>query len=740
MVKGRSKALLMTTAGVALACLAPELAVAAPQAFGSSTGASAQGDPPGQAPASGGEIVVTAQKREQREIDVPQSVSVFTADELRSVHAVRLDDYYNRIPGAAINEAQAGQARLILRGINTGSDATTVATYVDETPYGSATSLANGGTLTPDLDPGDLARVEVLRGPQGTLYGANSLGGLLKYVTVAPSTAAIHAAAQVGVEGVDHGGTGWSERASLNIPVSSELAVLGSGFYRDDAGYISDPHNGKNVNSDRAYGGRFSALFKPTDKLTLRANVLLQNIDSDAPNTVDVNPGTLTPAIGRYVQSHIVSQPSDIAYRVYNGTGTYDFGPVTLLSASSWGNLRQNEVQDATGLLGTPSSIGETVIQQRFTQEVRLASSKPGWLDWTIGGYYTRERDTIDQNLGFNSAVNGQVTMGGLELVHLPTFYREFAGFANGTIHFSPMFDLTLGGRYSHNKQSSAEVVGGLLVPGGASYIGNSSDGVFTYSVAPAFHPNTDTTIYARVAKGYRPGGPNVIPALAPGNVPRQFGPDTTVNYEIGIKSELIHRLLSVELTGFYIDWNKIQLLEAVSGFGVNVNGGKARSKGVEFSGSLTPATGLTLSANGAYVDAYLTQDVASLGATSGAELPYTAKFSGTLAADYEHPLGGGLDGTIGVSWRYTGHRESGFTTAPVAQYPSGQYRLPAFSQIDAHAGITYGHFRLDAFVRNLTDRRGILNVGTLGTAENGAIPVAIVRPRSIGATLGFRY
>jgi outer membrane receptor protein involved in Fe transport len=261
-------------------------------------------------------------------------------------------------------------------------------------------------------------------------------------------------------------------------------------------------------------------------------------------------------------------------------------------------------------LLGTASSIAEQVNQYRFTQEVRLASTSAGWLDWTLGGYYTRERDLIAQNLGLNDPTSGQLVAGGLELVSLPEFYREFAGFANGTIHFSPQFDLSLGGRYSHNTQSSAEVVGGALVPGGEAFAGNSSDGVFTYSVAPAYHLTTDTTIYARIARGYRPGGPNVIPALAPASVPREFGSDTTTNYEIGLKSDLIRHVLSVDLTGFIIDWNQIQLLTAVSGFGVNVNGGTASSKGVEFSSTLTPAKGLSLSANGAYIDAKLTQDV----------------------------------------------------------------------------------------------------------------------------------
>ena len=251
--------------------------------------------------------------------------------------------------------------------------------------------MANGGTLTPDLDPSEIERVEVLRGPQGTLYGANSLGGLIKYVTVAPSTDAIHASAQAGIESIDHGGTGWSERAALNLPISSDLAIRGSGFYRKDAGYIDDPNHGSNVNSDKEYGGRLTALFKPTPEFTLRGTALLQNIDSNGFNAFDADPVTLAPTIGRYDQDHIVSTPSNIRYRVYNVVGTYDFGPVALLSSTSWGNLRQNYVQDASSslapLLGAPvgtvipSSIPETIDQKRFTQEVRLASANHGFLD-----------------------------------------------------------------------------------------------------------------------------------------------------------------------------------------------------------------------------------------------------------------------------------------------------------------------------------------------------------------------
>ncbi|TWB13068.1 outer membrane receptor protein involved in Fe transport [Nitrospirillum amazonense] len=691
------------------------------------------------------EIVVTAQKRVERLIDVPQSVSAVSAEALQQAHADRLDDFFTRVPSAALVETQAGQARLILRGINTGGVGATVATYVDETPYGSATSLANGAILTPDLDPSDLERVEVLRGPQGTLYGANSLGGLVKYVTVAPSTDAVHAAAELSTEDVAHGDTGWSGRASVNVPLADTLAVRASGFYRRDPGFIDDQHE-KDINDGRTYGGRVSALFKPTDALSLRASVVLQNLDSNGTNQVDVDPLTLKPVLGDYRQARVVAQPSDMQYRVYNLTGSYDFGPVQLLSSTSYSSLYQNALEDASGLygdlltgaFGVPlgASQVQQVQQRRLTEEVRLASTDTGWLEWTVGGFYTRERNAINQIIdGVDGASGAHIAdFSGLALANLASRYEEYAGFASGTVHLNDQFDLTFGGRYSHNEQDAVQVSSGPLA-GDSDYTAHSSDGVFTYSVAPSFKPNEDTTIYVRVAKGYRPGGPNVLPPGAPDAVPHQFGADTTTNYEIGVKSELLNRKLSLELTGFYIDWDNIQLFSSVDDYGVNINGGTARSQGIEASVTMQPLTGLTVSLNGAFVDATLTSDAPPLvGGLKGDRLPYTARFSSTLAVEYQRPLSETVDGIAGFSWRYTGDRLSAFDTS------YGQRHLSAYSQVDAHAGVTFGAYRIDAFVRNLTDSRGILDVGAAGSALDGNVTAAIVRPRSFGATLGYRF
>ncbi|MEO7691923.1 MAG: TonB-dependent receptor [Sphingomonas sp.] len=698
-------------------------------------------------PSGGGEdIIVTARKRDERLIDVPQSVSVISPEMLAGIHAERFADYFTRVPSASIVETQAGQTRLVLRGVNTNGVGATVATYVDETPYGSSTSLANGAILTPDIDPLDLQRVEILRGPQGTLYGANSLGGLVKYVTVAPSTDGIHAAAEAGLESVSHGETGWSGRAALNLPLGDSVAIRGSGYYRDTAGYIDDPVRGRDVNGDRTYGGRVSLLVRPTAALTLRGTIFLQNIDSDASNTVDSDPITLQPTLGDLRQRRVVGEPNQMRYRIYNVTGDYDFGPVSLVSSTSWATLDEKQIQDISGLygplltdaFGTPlgSILNQGVTQRRFTQEVRLASTGKTAFEWTLGGFYTREINAIDQSLDAIADPGGAHLPGfdDLALATVKSSYREIAGFASGTYHFSPHFDLSVGGRYSHNSQTARQTSSGPLA-GDSDVAGTSSDNVFTYAIAPAFKPNEHLTFYARVARGYRPGGPNALPPSAPTSVPRQFGPDTTTDYELGVKAELLDRKLSVELTAFRTDWKNIQLFASIGGFGVNANGGGARSKGVELSLTARPIKGLTLAANGAFVDAVLLDDApVVVGGLAGDRLPYSPRFSSTLSADYEGSLGGKLSGRIGASWRYTGTRQSAFDTS------YGQRRLDPFGQIGAHAGISYDRFRLDLFARNLTDSRGVLDVGSAGSAQNGAIAVAVTRPRSFGVALGVRY
>jgi len=684
-----------------------------------------------------GEVVVTANKRTEKLHDVAQEVTSLSGSTLDLQQAAHFEDYVTLVPGFNLVSAQVGQSRLVLDGVNAGGDSATVATYFDETPYGSATGVANGGVLAPDLDTFDVNRVEILRGPQGTLYGASSLGGVLKFITNAPDPSHFSAKVEADGENTDHGGgDGGSVKAMVNVPISDQIAIRASGFYTDDAGYIDDPLRGaKNINETKFDGGRVGIYLHPIEKLTIRLTAAAQNINSNGDSVEDLNPANLQPLTGQLTQSRTFAQPNDITYRIYNATADYDFGFADLLSSTSYGTLHQSTDEDATVLLGIPSGIEQELQQQKFTQEVRL-TSKPQQLEWLIGGFFTRERNELNQDLGeVDPAHPPQFAVDGLEFVTLDSVYSEYALFGNVDYHFTDRFDLSVGGRYSHNEQSAGQVTSGLLVGPAFNEPGSSSEGVFTFAVAPKYKINDDVTVYARVSKGYRPGGPNVLSPGAPAAVPRSFQSDSLIDYQAGVKADLLDKTVSVDASVFYIDWSRIQLLADVSGFGVNINGGKAKSDGVEGTVTYVPLRGLNLSANAAYTDATLQSNTGPLlGGVSGDPLPYSAKWTWALNADYSHALINDARGFVGGSLRYVGDRKADFD-------PNiGQVPLPSYVSLDLHLGVDWKNYRAELYAKNLNDARGILSLTGFGATPNGGVMAGVERPRTIGLSLSAKY
>jgi len=709
----------------------------------------------------GNEIVVTAQKRSQTLIDVPQSVSVVSGATLEQQGATNFADYLKNVPSLQLVQSTPGQGRLVLRGINTGGVASTVAVYVDETPFGSSTGLANGSELAGDFDSFDIARIEVLRGPQGTLYGASSLGGLLKFVTNAPSTAGFEAKALGGVEFTDGGDASYRGAAMVNVPLGETLAFRASGSYRKQGGYIDSIGTAgsnlrSNINDFESYGGRASLLWKPDVNFSVRLSALFQNLYVNAPSIVEADPATLKPLYGGLTQSEYLPTFSNVKYRLYNGTIDYDFGGVTLTSATSYGeqiqSFRADYTANLSAVLGSYVYFDQLTENRKWTQELRLASNSGDFLEWMLGGYYTHEKARIFQNL--KTAVPG--TPGELTPIDLPfelavfnldSRYEEIAGFANATLHLSPWFDIDLGGRYSHNSQRAEQATDGILL--GTALIDGlrSSDNVFTWSVAPKVKFGERASLYARVAKGYRPGGPNVIPIGSPPGTPTTFDPDTVTSYEIGFKGDTDDRSASIEASLYHIDWNNIQLAAVVNGFGVNVNGASAKVDGAEIVATLRPTAGLTTSISFAYNDARLSGDTdpVAVGALKGDRLPFTPKYAVNANADYEWDIGSDLTASLGASIRSVSRQSGGFDPAYLGAF--GRFpRVKAYEVIDLRAGVDFGRFALNAYVNNLTNSGGItstqalLGVAGLPRNANGALGTGVVRPRTIGvnATIAF--
>jgi outer membrane receptor protein involved in Fe transport len=261
---------------------------------------------------------------------------------------------------------------------------------------------------------------------------------------------------------------------------------------------------------------------------------------------------------------------------------------------------------------------------------------------------------------------------------------------------------------------------------------------------------NANTTIYARVAKGFRPGGPNVVAPGAPPEL-RTFKSDTVISYEAGVKAQSADHRFSIDAAAFHINWTGIQLFTQVVDpatnipYGVNINGSHAKSDGLELTATARPATGFELSLNGAYTNARLTAATpADVGGRDGDQLPYTPKLSVALNGDYHWRLAADARAHVGASLRHLSGQTANYDPAFVATY-GRQRHVPAYSVLDLGAGVDFGHFDIEAYVKNVGNRHGITSdvgptSGGLQLFPGGASGTGIIRPRTIGMTLGFNY
>lgn len=711
------------------------------------------------------DIIITAQKREQTLRDVPQSVSVVSQAVLERQQAASFQDYVALIPGLSLQQPAPGNARLVLRGVNTGGVSATVAVYVDDVPFGSSSGLVNGSGLAADLDAFDVARIEVLRGPQGTLYGASSLGGVLKFVTNAPDTKALVLRARGGVETTRGGEVSYNGAAVVNLPLGDTFAIRATGHYRKVGGYADSIGTAgslvkNDINGATVYGGRVSALFTPTSSLSIQLTANIQKIDAQSPSGIETDPITYQPLYGRLTRSVYAPERNLTDYRIYSGNIGLDLGFAKLTSVSSYATLDRRFLQDETYYgrsIGFDAAFCTTLPNcnivkrqqnrvRKFTEELRLSSNGKSAIDWLIGGYYTRETGLISGFLGTDDPVTHQPAGPGalLQTTGLDSVYREYAAFANATWHLTDRFDVTVGGRYARNSQDGQQtnVTLGTVFPFAPL---KSAENVFTYSVAPRFELSKHVALYARVAKGYRPGGPNVVSIPFVPGTPLTYKSDSTVNYEAGIKADTLGGALSVDLSGFRIDWSRIQLYQNVNNAGVNTNGGKAVSQGFEATITARPTVGLVFAANAAYTDAHLTQDtdLTYVGGHKGEALPYTPRVAVSVNGDYEWRLGGTAKAFVGGTVRLVGEQITDYD--PAFRAATGhQRRIPSYQAVDLRAGIEFGKASFEIYVRNLTDTRGVIDVsgigGGLGSVPNGAVSTSFIRPRTIGLSLTVGY
>jgi len=729
------------------------------------------------------EIVVTATKRSQALADIPMSVSVLSSELLERQKATNFQDLVGLVPGLSINSSQRGATRITLRGINTGGVASTVGIYFDDVPFGSSTGLANAAVVSGDFDTFDVARIEVLRGPQGTLYGASSLGGVMKYVPNQPNTEKFEAKIQGSAEDVQDGDMGYAFTGAVNIPVNERFALRASGFYRADDGFIDSIGNNpiatltdpgvnviegtrveENLNSLDTYGGRVSGLFKATDTLSITLSANMQNIESGAPHLIDADPVALNPLNSRPVQSRYQRAFSDIEYQVYSANVDWDLGGMSLQSITSDGSFEQNFQQDAaiaSSLAGVPLSafltfvfddpgtpeiapllsavLPQTTSTDKFTQEFRLVSKDSDTFEWLVGAYYTDEESLIAQVINGVDAGTENVAAGfaDLAVVALTSTYEETAVFANGTWHITPDFELSFGARASKNDQTARQLTSGPLA-GDSDLTVTSSESPFTWSLSPRWQINDNSSVYLRIATGFRPGGPNVVPPAAPPTTPRTYDSDSLTSYELGYKMTSSDGKFALDAAAYFLDWEDVQLIAVIDGIGVNANGGTAESQGLEFAASFYPTDGLVLALNAAYTDAKLTQDTDPIvGGISGDPLAYVPDWSFGLSADYEWTVRGDSTAYVGGNLGYIGDRPGELGNLD----NNGNLRMiDGYSTLNLRAGIEVGRWLFEVYGKNVTDELGINSVEAGDVAVTGRVETGIIRPRTFGVKVGLNF
>lgn len=716
------------------------------------------------------EVVVTAEKRAQSIQTVATSVSAIRGDKLVDLGMSRLADYSQYVPGLDIQDGGSpGQSSVTLRGIAVLGSGSLVGSYIDDAPLGSSSNYAVASLFALDLMPYDLDRLEVLRGPQGTLYGGGAMGGLLKYVLKQANTTIYSAEAGGELSHTQGGsGVGYAVRAAGNIPlIQDKLGIRASIYDRRYQGYTDDVFvGGRDSNTGREYGGRLALTWNPLESLRINLSGLWNRTQSD--DNAAVTLGNLStyeqggaeffrgqPTFGSLAGSHPFEQPFSKKLDYYEGTINYDApAGITITSASSWSRTATLRVQDTTASYGEfPVALGEAangysnylldLKLRKFTQELRATSASGGRFEWLIGGFYTDEKNSNYQVANVYDThyqpINDPVFTPFFFYGKLPSTYKEYAAFGDLTLNITSQLDVTGGVRYAHNSQDFTQITDGLVLGGFTDQQGHSSEGVTTWSASSRYRFTPDVMLYTKVATGYRPGGPNLaIPGARP-----TVDSDTLTSYEAGLKSTFFDNRVLFNLTGYYIDWKGIQLQvsNAACSCSYLANAGNAYSRGAELEGEFRPLEGLRFGYNAAYNRGRLTSLLEGAPPfVKGFQLPGVPVWSTGVTADYSWLLTAGIKADLGAGLRYVGGEN---VTAVSADPASPNAKQPAYTLADLRAGVLIDRYRINFFVRNVANRIVYLSQAPQQSALTGvvgSIDAVPLQPRVIGMSLDVQF
>ncbi|MDH0864718.1 TonB-dependent receptor [Mitsuaria sp. GD03876] len=696
-------------------------------------------------------VTVTAQRRREPAREVPLTADVLKGETLARGGYQSLRDVAALLPGLNFSQSTAatGQSQITMRGVTTGSQVgATVGIYVDDVPFGSSSAYAGGGAGALDLGLFDLSNVEVLRGPQGTLYGASAMGGLIKYVSAEPEKAYFGGQATAELSSVKGGRVGHVLRGLINVPMMQDTAALRVTVYqRREGGFTRDlDHDGRIVDGARTDGGRVALFLQPSKDVSVRVTAMTQRQDRDGSAQEEADVATGQPVDRRYTKRLFVSEPVTVRNDLVTAVVKADLHWATLESITGWQRSTNEGRADPSafyrpylsqlGIVNPGYALDYSFDNRKLSQEFRLTSARSRQLEWLVGAFYADERGEKSQHLmPLDAQLNPAQPL--LADARFPSSYREIAAFGTATYYLTTRTDLTLGVRQSRNSQHLDQTFSGLFAPP-PQPAASSTENVTTWLATARWRPADDQALYVRAASGYRPGGPlPVIKDPVTGQPLNKsfFKSDSLWSYEVGWKGTLIPSRLSSELALYQIDWNDIQVFTASAGFSGIGNAKRARSRGLEWSLRAMPAQGLRVSTALSLIDAKLLEDSPDLGGVAGERMPDTARTSAALQVDRDFEWLG-RPAHLGFSWRHVGKRANAFKASP----GNPLYRLPAYSALDLSGGIAFGRVNLDFYIRNLTNQHAQTGADTSLSLAGGPARVSVMAPRTVGLQLSAEF
>jgi iron complex outermembrane receptor protein len=722
------------------------------------------------------DIVVTAQKTSEPLSKVPISVLVVSGATLAEEHITDYADLSRAVPNLSFTSfGGPGQSNIEIRGVSSQAGSATTGIYLDEVPINVLNIYTTGATEPRFFD---IDRVEVLRGPQGTIYGASSMGGTIHFVSNQPELNRVSGSVHSSVGGTQGGGVNYEGDSVVNLPLVDGVAALRIGaLYDHESGWIDRARPdgsiaARKINDVNTTAIRATVKIQPTDALTITPAVFLQRVAAGGQDFFGLN-------LPQFESPTLVPETSRDEYAITSLTINYDFGwsDLTYVSGYFWrrddrnidgtvydSQFLGNSLQQQFGFGGAAISALAAPVQfntgvNQFHQELRLASKPQGPDDkwaWIGGVYYSKTRTSLLDNEhipGFNStfeSVFGNTPLNLLgaafpnDLVYyaLSQFVNtEKAVFGQVTYTVLPGLKVTAGARYEKANENLSFVTDGYFGGGTPPFSSSAKGHALTPKAVIAYDVSDSTMVYASAAEGFRDGGVNrpvPIPlcsadlaGLGLTQAPADYKSDKLWSYELGVKSHLQN---SVVMTGALYDirWNNIQtdIILPTCTFDIKDNIGSAESRGVEAQVDAHVSDHVALTLGGNYTSAKIVEPVTLLGVQKGDHVPGVPDYSVNASAEYSQPFEFGGRGNVRLNSQWIGSSQGTII------HGDPDFRRPSYFVMGASGGVRWSNFDVSLFITNLLNENKVIQRPNIAGVEYGIR----VRPRTygIGGTYSF--